>query len=61
MAPFMVHHAIRHLMHQAAQQGDDDPDRISFTRSLRVVRRQVIGQAAFSPRKTRPRRQSQPR
>ena len=54
----LVHHAIRHLMHQAASEGDHDPDRISFTRSLRVVRRQVIDQAAFSPRQTRPRRQT---
>lgn len=45
----LVHHAIRHLMHQAAHQSDQDPDRISFTRSLRVVRRQVTDQAAFSP------------
>jgi hypothetical protein len=57
----LVHHAIRQLMHQAAEHGDQDPDRISFTRSLRVVRRQVIDQAAFSPRQTRPRRHSRPR
>jgi hypothetical protein len=54
----LVHHAIRTLMHRAAREGDHDPDRISFTRSLRVVRRQVTDQAAFSPRQTRPRRQS---
>lgn len=36
-------------MHQAARQADRDPDRISFTRSLRVVRRQDTDQAAFSP------------
>lgn len=57
----LVHHAIRHLMHQTARQADHDPDRISFTRSLRVVRRQVTDQAAFSPRQTRPRSQSHPR
>lgn len=57
----LVHHAIRHLMHQAARQADHDPDRISFTRSLRVVRRQVTDQAAFSPRQTHPRSQSHPR
>jgi hypothetical protein len=57
----LVHHAIRHLMHQAAAEGDHDPDRISFTRSLRVVRRRVTDQAAFSPRQTRPRAQSHPR
>ena len=57
----LVHHAIRHLMHQAARQADHDPDRISFIRSLRVVRRQVTGQAAFSPRQTHPCSQSHPR
>lgn len=54
----LVHHAIRTLMHRAAREGDHDPDRISFTRSLRVVRRQVTDQAAFPPRQTHPRRQS---
>jgi hypothetical protein len=54
----LVHHAIRTLMHRAAREADHDPDRISFTRSLRVVRRQVTDQAAFSPRQTRPGRQS---
>jgi len=53
----LVHHAIRTLMHRAAREGDHDPDRISFTRSLRVVRRKVTDQAAFSPRQTRPGRQ----
>jgi hypothetical protein len=57
----LVHHAIRTLMHRAAREGDHDPDRISFTRSLRVVRRQVTDQAAFSPQTTRPRRQSNAR
>jgi hypothetical protein len=52
----LVHHAIRHLMHQAAIEAGQDPDRVSFIRSLRVVRRQVNDQAAFSPRQTRPRR-----
>ena len=45
----LVHHAIRQLMHTAAQDTDTDPDRLSFTRSLRLVRRQVTAQAAFSP------------
>jgi hypothetical protein len=57
----LVHHAIRHLMHQATTEGDHDPDRISFIRSLRVVRRQVIDQAAFSPQQTRPRRHAHAR
>ncbi|MGW8948410.1 IS4 family transposase [Streptomyces koyangensis] len=50
----LVHHAIRQLMHQAATGRGLDPDRLSFTRSLRIVRRQVPAQAAFSPRQTRP-------
>ena len=45
----LVHHAIRSLMHTAAQDIDADPDRLSFTRTLRLVRRQVTAQAAFSP------------
>ena len=57
----LVHHAIRTLMHQAAREGDHDPDRISFVRSLRVVRRQVTDQAAFSPQQTRSRAQSHAR
>jgi hypothetical protein len=45
----LVHHALRDLMHQAALQAGRDPDQISFTRTLRVVRRHVTGQAALSP------------
>jgi len=45
----LVHYAIRTLMHQAALDAGTDPDRISFTRTLRLVRRQVTAQAAFSP------------
>ena len=47
----LVHHAIRRLLHQAALDHRVDPDRLSFVRSLRVVRRQVTttGQAAIPP------------
>ena len=48
-ALLLVHLAIRRLMHQAALGADLDPDQLSFTRSLRVVRRQVTDQAALSP------------
>ncbi len=50
-AHLLVHHAIRTLMHQAALDAGVDPDRVSFTRSLRIVRRQVAttGQAAVPP------------
>ncbi|MCX5317112.1 IS4 family transposase [Streptomyces sp. NBC_00154] len=50
----LVHHALRDLMYQAAQQAGRDPDRISFTRTLHVVRRHVTGQAALSPLPARP-------
>src|SRR6266511_4905577 len=47
----LVHHAIRRLMHQAALDHQLDPDRLSFIRSLRIIRRQVTttGQAAAIP------------
>ena len=50
----LVHYAIRTLMHHAAAGADIDPDRVSFTRTLRLVRRQVTAQAAFSPLTTGP-------
>jgi hypothetical protein len=45
----LAHYAIRHLMHEAADTADVDPDRLSFIRSLRLIRRQITGQADFSP------------
>ncbi|MFF9573566.1 IS4 family transposase [Streptomyces sp. NPDC014685] len=45
----LVHYAIRTLMHDTADQAQLDTDRLSFTRSLRLARRQVTAQAAFSP------------
>jgi hypothetical protein len=51
----LVHYAIRTLMHQAALDAGIDPDRVSFTRTLRLVRRQVTAQAALSPLTTGPR------
>ena len=45
----VTHYAIRRLMAEAADQAELDPDRLSFTRALNVVRRQVTAQAAFSP------------
>ncbi|MGD3113053.1 IS4 family transposase [Streptomyces sp. YGL11-2] len=45
----LVHHAIRTLMHDTAGQAGLDPDRLSFIRSIRLARRQVTAQAAFSP------------
>ncbi|MGE5829791.1 MAG: IS4 family transposase [Micromonosporaceae bacterium] len=45
----LVHWAIRELMHAAALDADIDPDRVSFIRTLRLARRTVTEQAAFSP------------
>ena len=45
----LVHWAIRDLMHDAALDAGIDPDRVSFLRTLRMARRSVTGQAAFSP------------
>jgi hypothetical protein len=47
----LAHYGIRHLMREAANQADLDPDRLSFIRALRVVRRQVTDQAAFPPQR----------
>lgn len=48
----LTHYGIRSLMNEAAEQAELDPDRMSFIRALRVIRRQVTGQAAFSPSET---------
>jgi transposase IS4-like protein/DDE family transposase len=48
----LTHYGIRQLMCEAADQAEIDPDRISFIRTLRIIRRQVSGQAAFSPSTT---------
>lgn len=48
----LTHYGVRHLMREAADQAELDPDRMSFIRALRIIRRQVSGQAAFSPSPT---------
>ena len=46
----LTHFAIRSLMHEAAVGEDIDPDRLSFTHTVRVVRRKLPRfTAAFSP------------
>lgn len=45
----LTHYCVRYLMCRAADEADVDPDRLSFIRSLRVIRRQVTNQADFSP------------
>jgi hypothetical protein len=45
----LVHHALSALITRAAEAADLDPDRVSFTRALRVTRRTATGTAGFSP------------
>lgn len=43
------HYAIRTLMAQVAEHSGHDPDRVSFTATLRIVRQSVAQQGAFPP------------
>ncbi|MGH9564875.1 MAG: IS4 family transposase [Candidatus Angelobacter sp.] len=45
----MAHFAIRGLMHEAARWADEDPDRLSFVHSVRVVQRRLPRFAAIPP------------
>ena len=45
----LAHFAIRDLMHEAALQADEDPDRLSFLHAVRVVRRKLPLYAAIPP------------
>lgn len=46
-----VHYAIRWLMHTVALEAGHDPDRLSFTRTLRAARRSTGSHPGFSPRR----------
>jgi hypothetical protein len=45
----LAHFAIRGLMHEAALQADEDPDRLSFLHAVRVVRRKLAVYSAIPP------------
>lgn len=45
----LAHFAVRGLMHEAALQADEDPDRLSFSHTVRVIRRKIPQFAALSP------------
>jgi hypothetical protein len=45
----LTHHALSALICRAATEADLDPDRVKFTRTVRVVRRRLADPAAFSP------------
>ena len=45
----LAHFAIRGLMHEAALQAGEDPDRLSFLHAVRVVRRKLARFASLPP------------
>jgi hypothetical protein len=45
----MAHFAVRGLMHEAALRAGEDPDRLSFVHSVRVVQRRLPRFAAIPP------------
>ncbi|GEL65816.1 IS4 family transposase [Kozakia baliensis] len=45
----LAHFAIRSLMHEAALKAKEDPDRLSFTHGLRVIRRKIGHMVLLSP------------
>lgn len=45
----LTHYAIRSLMHQAALKADEDPDRLSFLHTVRVVQRRLPRYVAIPP------------
>ena len=51
---FTAHYALRAFMSEPADTVDLDPDRLSFTRTLNIIRRQVSDPPGFSPRRSTP-------
>jgi hypothetical protein len=45
----MTHYAVRGLMHEAALQEREDPDRLSFLHAVRVIRRKLPRFVAIPP------------
>jgi len=45
----LAHFAVRGLMHEAALQAGEDPDRLSFLHAVRVIRRKLPRFAALPP------------
>jgi hypothetical protein len=50
----LAHHAVRSLMLEASQHDALDPDQLSFTHSVHVVRRKLAHPPVFSPSAARP-------
>jgi hypothetical protein len=45
----LAHFAVRGLMHEAALQAQEDPDRLSFLHAVRVIRRQIARFTSIPP------------
>jgi len=45
----LAHRAVRTLMNEAAMRQNLDPDRLSFTHAIRVIRRKLAAMPALSP------------
>jgi hypothetical protein len=45
----MAHFAVRGLMHDAALKADEDPDRLSFLHTVRIIRRKLPVYGAIPP------------
>jgi hypothetical protein len=46
----LAHYTVRSIMHESALQVDEDPDKISFTHTINVIRRKLPHAATiFSP------------
>jgi hypothetical protein len=45
----LAHHALAALICKAATEADIDPDRVSFSKAVRLARRRIADPAAFSP------------
>ena len=45
----LAHYAVRRLIHEAAETVGEDPDRLSFVHTVRVMRRRIINPGAFPP------------
>ena len=45
----MDHYAVRRFIHEAAREADEDPDRLSFTHAVQVLRRRIQIPGAFPP------------
>jgi hypothetical protein len=45
----MAHFAVRGLMHEAALQAEEDPDRLSYVHAVRVIRRKLPRAVAIPP------------